>query len=373
MTTLSKPRTKLEAIRYQRGQLTLLDQLKLPHETQYFQIKSAADGANAIISMQVRGAPAIAVTAALSLAVEIPSLSENTTTLRGFIAAIDERLTLLAASRPTAVNLFQAIAKFRSILQDAQASLPDTKNAVATLAKQLIEYAEGMLEKDLSDNRAIGAFGADLFKSAAPDSVRILTHCNTGSLATVGYGTALGVIRALKERGQLAHAFATETRPYNQGARLTAFELVYEEIPATLVTDSMVSFLMAREKIDGVIVGADRVVANGDTANKIGTYQIAIAARHHGVPFYVAAPLTSIDTQLKSGESIKIEERPAHELTHIFGQRIAANGIGVWNPSFDVTPAHLISGIITERGVIKPDPESGMFKVESFITEQSHL
>ena len=171
----------------------------------------------------------------------------------------------------------------------------------------------------------------------------------------------------MHEKGQLAHAFATETLPYNQGARLTAFELVFEEIPATLIADSMVSFLMAKEKIDGVVVGADRVVANGDTANKVGTYQIAIAARHHGVPFYVAAPLTSIDTTLATGQEIKIEERPAQELTHIFGQRIAAQGIGVWNPSFDVTPASLISGIITECGVIFPDPSTCIFDIKKFL------
>lgn len=361
---------KLEAIRYSRGSLSLLDQLRLPHEMKYFQVKNAAEGAQAILSMQVRGAPAIAVTAALSLAVEIPALSANTASLNGFIAAIDERLAVLAASRPTAVNLFQAIAQLKNILAAAKNEMPDNSESVRNLADRIIDYAEGMLEKDLADNRAIGTHGADLFKSAQQNSLRVLTHCNTGSLATVGYGTALGVIRTLRERGQLAHAFATETRPYNQGARLTAFELVFEEIPSTLITDSMVSFLMAREKIDGVVVGADRVVANGDTANKVGTYQIAIAARHHGVPFYVAAPLTSVDTTLKTGQEIKIEERPAHEMTHIFGQQIAANGIGVWNPSFDVTPASLISGIITERGVIYPNPSTGLFDVSGFIQEQ---
>jgi S-methyl-5-thioribose-1-phosphate isomerase len=229
-----------------------------------------------------------------------------------------------------------------------------------------------MLEKDLADNRAIGAFGAEIFKGAPARSLRLLTHCNTGSLATVGYGTALGVIRALQERQQLVHAYATETRPYNQGARLTAFELAFEKIPSTLITDSMVSFLMSREKIDAVVVGADRVVANGDTANKVGTYQLAIAAQYHGVPFYVAAPLTSIDTSLTDGSQIHIEERPAHELTHIFGQRIAAEGIGVWNPSFDVTPAKLISGIITEHGVVHRNKTTGRIDVASFVKEKTN-
>lgn len=369
MTSASTPQ-KLEAIRYSRGQLTVLDQLKLPHETHFFKIKTAREGAEAIISMQVRGAPAIAVTAALSLAVEIPLLVKNSSSLGGFIAAVEERLTILAASRPTAVNLFQAISQMTRIISTAKNSLPDGSDSVTHLAESLTAYAEGMLEKDLADNRAIGANGAHLFNAAAPQSLRLLTHCNTGSLATVGYGTALGVIRALHERGLLAHAYATETRPYNQGARLTAFELVFEKIPSTLITDSMASFLMVKEKIDAVVVGADRVVKNGDTANKVGTYQLAIAARHHGVPFYVAAPSTSIDTTLHTGQEIKIEERPAQELTHIFGQRIAAEGIGVWNPSFDVTPSHLISGIITECGVIVPDAETGTYDVEKFLREK---
>jgi len=355
MTQTTQNSNRLEAIRYRRGQLSLLDQLKLPHTTEFFNVHNADEGAQAIETMKVRGAPAIAVTAALSLAVEIPVLVTKASNLSDFLQSIESRLNRLAASRPTAVNLFQAIGEFKKILAAAQTSSTGNKEKVELLAKELIGHAEGMLEKDLADNRAIGSHGADLFKQAQPKSLRILTHCNTGSLATVGYGTALGVIRALNERGQLVHAYATETRPYNQGARLTAFELVYEKIPATLVTDSMVSFLMAKEKIDAVVVGADRVVSNGDTANKIGTYQLAIAAKHHNVPFYVAAPLTSIDTKLSSGRDIHIEERPAQELTHVFGQRLAAEGIGVWNPSFDVTPAELISGIITEHGVISPN------------------
>lgn len=369
MKTSQDTAKKLEAIRYQRGQLTLLDQLKLPHETVFFEVNTAQEGAHAISTMQVRGAPAIAVTAALSLAVEIPSLASSSATMNEFVSVIEKKLELLAASRPTAVNLFQAIGQIRALLKHSfqSNSSQNSRAAIQNVANDLIQFAEGMLEKDLSDNRSIGFHGANLFNSAEKNSLKVLTHCNTGSLATVGYGTALGVIRALHERGQLQHAFATETRPYNQGARLTAFELVFEKIPATLITDSMVSFLMAKEKIDAVVVGADRVVANGDTANKVGTYQLAIAARHHGVPFYVAAPLTSIDLTLTSGAQIHIEERPPGELTHIFGQRIAAEGIGVWNPSFDVTPASLISGIITEHGVIRPEPGSGVFSVQRFV------
>jgi len=360
---------RLEAIRYSRGQLSLIDQLKLPHVIEFFEVHNSSEGAQAISSMKVRGAPAIAVTAVLSLAVEIPELVLKNTTMSSFVNAIETRLDTLAASRPTAVNLFQALGQIRTILSRETTELPDSRESINSLATKITIFAEGMLEKDLADNHAIGAHGANLFKSAAQGSLKILTHCNTGSLATVGYGTALGVIRALHERAQLSHAYATETRPYNQGARLTAFELVFERIPATLITDSMVSFLMAKEKINAVVVGADRVVANGDTANKVGTYQLAIAAKHHGVPFYVAAPLTSIDTTLPTGDAIHIEERPSQELTHIFGQRIAAEGIGVWNPSFDVTPAKLISGIITEHGVITHDTSTGLMNVKRFIEE----
>lgn len=358
---------RLEAIRYTRGSLEILDQLKLPHSTQFVALTNCEQAADAIKTMKVRGAPAIAVTAALSLAVEIIEVVKKGENLKNFIKEVESRLTLLGNSRPTAVNLFEAIGKLKNIIGTCAETLPDNPQSAQHLAEKIIAYAEGMLEKDLADNRAIGAFGADLFKGTSRSSLRILTHCNTGSLATVGYGTALGVIRALHERGQLAHAFATETRPYNQGARLTAFELVFEKIPSTLITDSMASFLMKQQKIDAVVVGADRVVANGDTANKIGTYQLAIAAQYHSVPFYVAAPLTSVDLTIPTGSGIHIEERPAGELTHIFGQRLAADGIGVWNPSFDVTPAQLISGIITEHGVITRNSGSTAFDVAGFV------
>jgi methylthioribose-1-phosphate isomerase len=363
MTNSTHSHARLEAIRYSRGQLRILDQLRLPNSLEYIDVRSAEEGADVIKTMKVRGAPAIAVTAALSLAVEAEVIAKKADGLKDCIEAIESRLTILGDSRPTAVNLFEAIGQIRQIIQSAQALLPDNKQSCEILCTRIISYAEGMLEKDINDNRAIGSFGADLFKNANEKSLNILTHCNTGSLATVGYGTALGVIRALHERGQLSHAYATETRPYNQGARLTAFELVFERIPSTLITDSMASFLMKQQKIDAVVVGADRVVANGDTANKIGTYQLAIAAHYHKVPFFVAAPTTSIDLEKASGEDIHIELRPAHELTHIFGQRLAAEGIGVWNPSFDVTPAALISGIITEHGVIHKTGESRTFNL----------
>ena len=217
-----------------------------------------------------------------------------------------------------------------------------------------------MLEEDVAVNKSIGDHGAarilkDLEGTGhESEPVRVLTHCNTGSLATAGYGTALGVVRSLFGQKRLDHCFCTETRPYNQGSRLTAYELVYEKIPATLICDNMVGILLATKRINAIVVGADRVVSNGDTANKIGTYQLAILAKYHQVPFYVAVPTTSIDLTKKTGAEIVIEERPASEMTCIKGQRIAAQGINAWNPSFDVTPGELITGLITEHGVFKP-------------------
>lgn len=342
----------LEAIRYRRGSLELLDQRLLPHKFVYEKSNSVQAGWDAIQSMMVRGAPAIAITAALSLAVEASTRLDAFGSADAAADYLTNQLEFLATSRPTAVNLFEAVGRLKRVVINAKGTHGANPEGAKAVLESFIAEAETMLAKDVADNKAIGQFGAALFGNAAQRPVRILTHCNTGSLATASYGTALGVIRALHAKQWLEHAYATETRPYNQGARLTAFELVYEKIPATLITDSMAAFLMLRKGIDGVVVGADRVVANGDTANKIGTYQLAIAARYHGIPFYVAAPTTSIDVTLASGNEIIIEERPRHELTHVAGIAIAAEGIGVWNPSFDVTPACLITGIITEKGVI---------------------
>lgn len=231
----------------------------------------------------------------------------------------------------------------------------DDQLNVADMKKRFIDTTEAMLLKDIEDNKAIGTHGANAILANTESSVRVLTHCNTGSLATAGYGTALGVVRKLHELGRLEHIYCTETRPYNQGARLTAFELVHDKLPATLIIDSMVAALLRSKNIAAVVVGADRVVANGDTANKIGTYQIAVVAKYHNIPFYIAAPLTSIDLKISTGDQIVIEERPDREMTHVGEHRIAAQGIKCWNPAFDVTPAHLITGIITEKGVFKPE------------------
>ncbi|XP_059056744.1 methylthioribose-1-phosphate isomerase [Achroia grisella] len=342
----------LESIRYTRGKLEILDQLLLPLQTRYVKVQGVEDGWRVINKMQVRGAPAIAIVGCLSLAIELEK--DNCTDKKIMRQEIEGKLNYLVSARPTAVNIKLAAEELINLANVLSAAENVTPN---DFKERFISSIESMLAKDIEDNKAIGNYGCEAILSnlEGDGQVRILTHCNTGSLATAGYGTALGVIRSLHASKRLEHVYCTETRPYNQGARLTAYELVHEKIPATLIVDSMVSALMNLRKISAVVVGADRVAANGDTANKIGTYQIAIVAKHHGVPFYVAAPLTSIDMSLTSGEKIKIEERPDREMTHIGEHRIAAPGINCWNPSFDVTPASLITGIITEKGVFSPE------------------
>lgn len=342
----------LQSICYERGSLRLLDQRRLPLETVYLDVQNATDGWNAIKDMVVRGAPAIAIAAALSLAVEVSNLDFSGTS--GDAASyLVKKLEYLVSSRPTAVNLSDAASK----LQNLVLKTGETATEPETVFQAYINAAETMLIDDVADNKAIGSHGASFLLRQLKDSERlsVLTHCNTGSLATAGYGTALGVIRALYAEDFLEMAFCTETRPFNQGSRLTAFELVHERIPATLITDSAAAALMKAGRVNAVIVGADRIAANGDTANKIGTYSLALCAQYHGVPFYVAAPVTSIDLSLSSGQQIVIEERSPKELLHAdggLGKKVAASGIAVWNPAFDVTPANLITGIITEKGVI---------------------
>ncbi|KAL2229164.1 methylthioribose-1-phosphate isomerase [Sesamum indicum] len=359
----------LQSIRYNRGSLWLLDQRKLPLETVYLDIKDSKDGWVAIKEMVVRGAPAIAIAAALSLAVEVSNLGVFSGTPNDAASFISNKFDYLVSSRPTAVNLSDAATKLKEVVQKAAA----TASEAETVLQAYIEAAEVMLEDDVASNKAIGNYGATLIQKQQkdPKSISVLTHCNTGSLATAGYGTALGVIRALHEKGVLERAYCTETRPFNQGSRLTAFELVHDNIPATLIADSAAAALMKDGRVNAVIVGADRVAANGDTANKIGTYSLALSAMHHGIPFYVAAPLTSIDLSLSSGQEIVIEERSAKELLNSrggLGEQVAASGISVWNPAFDVTPATVISGIITEKGVITKD-ETGSFDIKSFAQE----
>ncbi|KAJ4370661.1 S-methyl-5-thioribose-1-phosphate isomerase [Neocucurbitaria cava] len=372
----------LQAIKYSRGQLEILDQLKLPHAEEYDHIYSSTDAWHAIKEMRTRGAPAIAIVAALALAVELTNmkLSSVAEEVKVFIT---EKLDYLVTSRPTAVNLADAAGKLNKITKEAAAKEGADGDAVR---EAYVSAAEKMLVDDVSDNESIGRYGAEWImkntEAGKKGPVSMLTHCNTGSLATAGYGTALGVIRSLHSNGTLKHAFCSETRPYNQGSRLTAFELVHDKIPATLITDSMAAALLRlrgeSENIAGIVVGADRVAANGDTANKIGTYSLAILAKAHGVKFLVAAPRTTIDLTTKSGVDIVIEERPGKEVTFVKGPRhdgvnldlgvvetisIAANGINVWNPAFDVAPAELIDGIITEVGVVEKDG-AGVFNLK---------
>ncbi|KAF7714893.1 Methylthioribose-1-phosphate isomerase [Penicillium ucsense] len=375
----------LQAIKYNQGNLEVLDQLQLPFVEKYIPIRTAKDGWNAIKDMKVRGAPAIAIVAMLALASElhtlqsaekIPASSEETRAL------IAKKLEYLVTSRPTAVNLADAAQKLGAV---ATAQAEQSGATGQSVVSAFIRGAEEMMGKDLEDNQRIGHHGAEWIMANAtkPDvsDVAVLTHCNTGSLATSGYGTALGVIRSLVSKNVLRHAYCSETRPYNQGSRLTAFELVHDKIPATLITDSMAAALLADPKagVNAIVVGADRVAANGDTANKIGTYSLAVLAKYHGVKFLVAAPRTTIDLATKSGNEIVIEQRPAAEMTNIKGPRagapavdgnvaletvsIAAPGINVWNPSFDVTPAALIDGIITEVGVVEKGSD-GLFHME---------
>ncbi|XP_058826066.1 methylthioribose-1-phosphate isomerase [Topomyia yanbarensis] len=341
----------LKAIIYKNGEVEILDQLLLPEQSKYIKIKGVEDGWNAIRKMQVRGAPAIAIVGCLSLAVEVQD--KNFDHKDSFRQEIEEKLNFLVTARPTAVNMKMAA---ENLIEMVQTLTDDGTVTVDEMKHRFLAAVENMLEKDTFDNMALGKYGADkiLSNTSNGDAVQVLTHCNTGSLATAGYGTALGVIRKLFEQNRLEHVYCTETRPYNQGARLTAYELVHDKIPATLIMDSMVASLFKSRCVSAAIVGADRVAANGDTANKIGTYQIAVLAKYHRVPFYVAAPFTSIDPNIPSGDCITIEERPDREMTHIGDYRIAAEGINCWNPAFDVTPNELITGIITEIGVFEP-------------------
>jgi methylthioribose-1-phosphate isomerase len=334
----------VETLRWLGRRLELIDQRALPARLEYVSCASAAEVAEAIRAMVVRGAPAIGCAAAFGVALEARRQEHCTRT--EFDAAMEIAFRTLAASRPTAVNLFWALDRMRAALGTETRENP--KAAAATLARAAL----ALFNADLETNRAIGRAGAAL----VPDNARVLTYCNTGSLATAGYGTALGVIRSARDQGKRVSVIACETRPYLQGARLTAWELIQEKIPVTLITDNMAGHLMRLGKIDLVLVGADRIAANGDVANKIGTYTLAVLAERHRIPFYVAAPLSSIDTSAADGNAIPIEERGAAEVTGYAGVRWAPEGVGVVNPAFDITPAELVSGLFTEKGAMtRPD------------------
>jgi methylthioribose-1-phosphate isomerase len=323
--------------------VNFLDQTKLPLEETYVLATTYQEVATVIRDMIVRGAMAIGVSGAMGVALGIQN--STAATLPELTADVATICDHLAATRPTAVNLFWGIGQVRDLYNRLAAQntpIPEIKSAVVALALQLYD-------EDIANCRQLGAFGADLL----PKQGTILTHCNAGALAACGYGSALGVIRAAIERGHKIDVLADETRPYLQGARLTAWELMKDNIPTTVLCDNMSASLMAQGRIQAVIVGADRIAANGDTANKIGTYGVSILAKEHGIPFYVAAPFNTIDLATATGAGIPIEQRDPREVTHSNGKQMTPNGVGIENPAFDVTPAKYITAIITERGVLR--------------------
>ncbi len=328
----------IETVRWDGDALWVLDQTKLPFEVHYVRCSDVESVAESITKMLVRGAPAIGVTAAFGMVLAAKDIQKKS---GDFPEGLRQAGALLAQTRPTAVNLFWAIEKMHVCAK---------QGGDAEIVERMEKTALEIYEDDISSCKAIGRFGAQLI----PDQATILTHCNAGALATAGYGTALGVIRGAVAAGKKIKVISGETRPYLQGARLTVWELLQDNIDTTLITDNMSAYLMARGEIDAVVVGADRIAANGDTANKIGTYAIALAAAAHDIPFYIAAPVSTIDPGIPDGSRIPIEERAAEEVTHVRGVHIAAPGVKVRNPAFDVTPAHLIRAIITDKGILYP-------------------
>ena len=335
----------VETIQWTPEGVVMIDQTKLPREEVYVTCRDYQEVAQAIRGMVIRGAPAIGVAAAMGVALGA---------LRADPRHLDDEFTAicktLAGTRPTAVNLFWAIERMQRLYTSLRG------RPVEEIRQRLIEEAQRIREEDIAINRAIGRHGAPL----VVDGKTVLTHCNAGALATAGYGTALGVIRAACEAGKRIDVFADETRPFLQGARLTAWELAQDGIPTTLITDNMAGHFLKSGRIGCVVVGADRIARNGDTANKIGTYSVAVLAKENGVPFYVAAPVSTLDLALASGDLIPIEQRPAAEVTHVFGVAVAPEGIAVENPAFDVTPNRYVTAIITERGVARPPYEESL-------------
>lgn len=330
----------VETLRWSEGRLEMIDQRILPARFEYLSFNSAAETAEGIRSMVVRGAPAIGCAAAYGVALE--ALCLRTSSTGEFTEGMERAFDILAASRPTAINLFWALKRMRMVLESAKNCLVDD------VVDRLLAEAHEITAEDIRINRKMGANGAELLESGA----RVLTHCNAGALATAGHGTALGVVRSAVEAGKQISVIADETRPFLQGARLTAWEMVQERIPVTLITDNMAGFMMSSGEIDAVVVGTDRVAANGDVANKIGTYMVAALAKRHAIPFYVACPLSTIDRDIPDGSAIPIEERPIEEVTGFGDCQWAALGVKVRNPAFDVTPAELVTGLITEKAVV---------------------
>ena len=342
----------MRPLEFKDGVLKLIDQTKLPTELVYVECRTYKEVAASIVDMIIRGAPAIGVTAAYGIAIGAGSVNTESNVV--FYKELEEICSVMRNTRPTAVNLFWAVERMRKkALEYKESSVRDIKTA-------LVDEASKMDLEDVATNRRIGFHGNELIR----DGFTILTHCNAGALATCDYGTALGVIRAAHDSGKNIKVYADETRPYLQGARLTAWELQQDGIPVTLICDNMAGHFMKAGAIDCVIVGADRIALNGDTANKIGTYSVAVLAKENNIPFYVAAPLSTIDFSIATGDSIPIEERKAEEVTHIRGIQVAPDGISVANPAFDVTPDRYITAIITEKGVIYPPFDVNIVKLK---------
>jgi methylthioribose-1-phosphate isomerase len=338
----------IQTLEWTDSGVRFIDQTKLPTEETYVTCKTPEQVADVIRNMVVRGAPAIGVAAAMGIALAVKNSKASTS--GELKSEFDRACDLIGKTRPTAVNLFWAIRRMQDKFEVLRVRpLPQLKKA-------LIEEAQRMHAEDIAANQAMGRHGATLL----PASGGVLTHCNAGALATCGYGTALGVIRAAVEAGKKLHVYADETRPFLQGSRLTAWELMKDSIPTTVISDNMAGAMMKQGKIGAVVVGADRIAANGDVANKIGTYTVAVLAREHGIPFYVAAPFSTVDLATPDGSKIPIEQRNAKEVTHIGGKQMVPEGVPVENPAFDVTPAKYVTAIVTERGVARPPYEESL-------------
>jgi methylthioribose-1-phosphate isomerase len=333
----------LPTIAWEADEVVMVDQRKLPGQEVYVRCRTAKDVAKAITTMVIRGAPAIGVAAAMGIALGLRRSASTGT--RQFTVEFNQLCTLMAGTRPTAVNLFWAIERLRRVFGEAALAGASVDDLKARIRRE----ADAIHDEDVASCQAMGAHGA----AVIPTGARVLTHCNAGALATAGYGTALGVVRAAHAAGKIERVYADETRPFLQGARLTAWELVRDGIPTTVITDNMAAALMRQGRVDVIVVGADRIAANGDVANKIGTYGVAVLAQAHGIPLYVAAPLSTIDLKTTDGDGIPIEERSAREVTHMGTTALTPEGAEVWNPAFDVTPHALVAGIITERGIAR--------------------
>lgn len=334
----------IKTVEWTDAGVLMLDQRILPTEEKYLTLKTCDEVADAIREMVVRGAPAIGVSAAMGLALGLKQVAG--TDVSDLEYDFDHMCEVMAGTRPTAVNLFWAIERMRNVFHAAR----DAGQTASEIKATMVAEAKKIFDEDLAANRSLGRFGGELI----PDNSTVLTHCNAGALATAGdYGTALGVIRGARDAGKRVAVIADETRPFLQGARLTAWELQKDDIPVTVITDNMAGHVMKRGDIDAVVVGADRIAANGDAANKIGTYMVAVLAKQHGVPFYVAAPISTVDLATATGEGIPIEERPSREVTHVQDRQLSPDGVPVHNYAFDVTPNELIAAIITDKGVAR--------------------